>query len=507
MIAKSSRLKKAIYNIISLGASEVITFIVSLILPRVILSYYGSAYNGLTLSIAQFLKYISVLTLGVAGPTRVVLYKALSNNDSNGVSKIIKATEKFFRKVSLFFLAYVVVLCVALPFIKRYEFAWFETLSLVVIIAIGTFFEYCFGITYKTLLDSDQRMYIYIWIQIFSKIVNLGVSVLLIVNGASIFTAKLFASVCNAITALVIYVFARKKYAIKHDVEPDYSALEQRKDAAASSIANIVHTNTDSFLLTLFSSSALLSVYSVYMLVMGGLESVMKIFTNGLEAAFGNMWAKGEYDSIKKYMRMYELLIYSFTIVAFTCAGILIIPFIVLYTSGIHDINYNRPEFAILLTITTAMFCIRQPYLTMVQAAGKYRETKNGAILEAVLNFSLSFILIHRFDLIGITIGTLVANCIRTFQYAFYMSKNLVNRSIKVTINRMIWAVICSSLIVIASYFMKPILLTDNWFHWVKSGIILAIFSIVTVCFMSLAFYKRDFMELIRFLKRFIKKS
>ena len=501
-----TRSKKAVLNIFALAISEIIVFITSLILPRVILAYYGSSYNGLVLSISQFLRYISVLTLGVAGPTRVALYRSLTKDTTEETSGIIKATETYFRKIARYFILYAIALCIVLPVLKRAEFATAETLILVLIISVGTFFEYCFGITYKTLLDADQRMYIYVLVQTVVKILNVAVSVLLIISGASIFVAQLYASLCNAACPVFIYWYVRKKYRIRSDVEPDYSGLSQRKDAAASSIANIVHSNTDSFLLTIFGTSNLVSVYSVYMLIMGGMQSIMRIFTTGLEAAFGNMWALGEIENIKEKMRLYEFAVYSFVAVAFSCTGLLILPFISLYTSGVYDTNYIRPGFAILLTITTAMFCIRQPYLTMVQAAGKYKETKNGAILEAVLNFSLSLILIHRFDLIGITVGTLVANIIRTGQYAMYMSKNLINRSMKSVIYRLLWTAASSAIIVCIYELLMRSINIGTWATWFVVALGTGVVAIVVVMVMGALFYRADMRSFITVANRLLHK-
>ena len=499
--AMGSRSRKAMKNILALGFSELITFAVSLILPRVILTHYGSAYNGLTLSISQFLRYISVLTLGVAGPTRVALYAALSKQDSGKVSGIIKATEGFYRKVALAFLLYVGALCVILPFVKRNEFQWTETLLLTVIIAIGVFFEYCFGLTYKTLLDADQKMYVYIIVQTIIKILNTAISIALIMNGSTIFEAKLFASICMAASPLIINTYAKKQYRISTKVEPDYSGLDQRKYAAASSIANIVHSNTDSFLLTLFHNASLLSVYSVYMLIMGGLQAIMRVFTTGLEAAFGSMWAKGEINQIRKYLNLYEFATFSFTIIAFSCTSILILPFVSLYTRGVQDIEYLRHGFSVLLIITTAMFCIRQPYLTLVQAAGKYKDTRNGAILEAVVNFSVSLVLIQRFDLIGITIGTLLANCIRTVQYAYYISKHLIDRNIVVVFLRFIWAIMTAGIIICIGRVLGIANSIVTWQQWIVSGFEIMAISVVVVTITSCLFYRNDLISIAWYVK------
>lgn len=87
---------------------EIVAMVCGLILPRFILSAFGSSYNGMISSIAQFLDYISVLTLGISGSTRIAIYKANASNDPYKVSAILKATEQYMRKVASIFILYLI---------------------------------------------------------------------------------------------------------------------------------------------------------------------------------------------------------------------------------------------------------------------------------------------------------------------------------------------------------------------------------------------------------------
>lgn len=408
------RTKKALYNIVSQMSYEIVAMICGLILPRFILSAFGSSYNGMISSITQFLDYISILTLGISGSTRVALYKANAEGDIRDVSAVLKATEIYMRKVAIAFIGYMLALTVIYPYIVRDEFGWIEAASLVVIIGIGTFAEYFFGITYKTFLMANQSMYIYNIIQIGSKVANTLVSVLLIKAGQSIQIVKLGSAVCFAATPIILNVVVRKKYGIIKNVKPDNSALQQRGDVMAHSIANCIHQYTDIFLLTLFTTPKIVSIYSVYTLVLGSLRKLQNVFTSGLEGAYGDLWATGKYQKFEDTFNVFEYLIFSFVSVVFSCAAVLIMPFVQLYTKGINDAEYVLPAFAYMSVITYAVFCLRAPYLTAVQAAGKYKETKAGAFLEAGLNLGISILGVFKFGLIGVTLGTLVANVFRT---------------------------------------------------------------------------------------------
>lgn len=486
------RSKKALYNIISQMSYEIVAMICGLILPRFILAAFGSSYNGMISSITQFLDYISILTLGISGSTRVAIYKANANGNIRDVSAVLKATEIYMRKVAIAFIAYMSILTIIYPYLVKNEFKWIEAASLVVIIGIGTFAEYFFGITYKTFLMANQSMYIYNTIQIGSKIANTLVSVLLIKCGYSIQIVKLGSAICFAATPIILNQVVRKKYGIFKDVEPDNSALKQRGDVMAHSIANCIHQYTDVFLLTIFTTPKIVSVYSVYTLVLGSLRKLQNVFTTGLEGAYGDLWARGEIEKFELNFNTFEYLIFSFVSVVFSCAAFLLLPFVQLYTKGIDDTEYLLPSFAFMSVITYAVFCLRAPYLTAVQAAGKYKETKKGAFVEAGLNLGISIIGVFKFGLLGVTFGTLAANTFRTLQYAVFISrKMLLHRPITKFINRFLWLGLNVSLIFLLKSVLPEFVIT-SWPWWILTGVYYFVLAMIITMFTSLLFYKND---------------
>lgn len=63
---ENSRSKKAFRNTICQLLLEAITAACGLILPRLILSYFGSTYNGIIQSISQFISCIALLKSGIS---------------------------------------------------------------------------------------------------------------------------------------------------------------------------------------------------------------------------------------------------------------------------------------------------------------------------------------------------------------------------------------------------------------------------------------------------------
>lgn len=498
------RAKKALYNIITEALRETITFICALILPRLILTTYGSSYNGVVSSITQFLGYISVLTLGISGAIRVAVYKA--KDDIEAKSAIVKASEKYMHKVACALVVYTAILAIIYPYLVRDEFEWLETASLVVIISIGVFAEYLFGIAIRAFLSAEQSNYIWNIMQIISKIASTVIAVILIYAGQSIQIVKLSSAVILAIAPILANIVAKKKFHLKSEVKPDVNALSARKDVVAHSIANIVYSNTDIFLLTVFTDPITVSIYSIYTLVFSSARKIQEVFTTGMEGAFGSLWARGEYKQYKENFVVYEFLCFSFVSVIFPCIGILLLPFIQLYTKGVHDANYILPFFAYLSVITHAFYGLRTPYVTAVQSAGHYKETKKYAFIEAGLNFSISFCAVFWNGLIGVTFGTLFANLYRTVQYAAYASKHLINRHFGEFIKRCLWLGLNFVVIVLVAHLIirwQAVV----WETWIFNGVICFVVSLCVTAASAYVFYKNDFLRLVGILKRMIKRN
>lgn len=501
------RSKKALLNIITKFLYQIVALVTGLVTPRLILQTFGSSYNGAIASIGQFLGMVSILTLGIAGAMRVELYKTLATKDTLGTSRIVRATEKCFQKIGYALIIYTVFLAIVFPIVLRGQIPAVDAFLLVFIIAIATFGQYYFGQTYYLLLQADQSDYIVTSVHIVVNIVNMLLAVLLIYLNASIIIVKLGSSLLFLLYPFIVSKFVRRKYGLVKDCDGDPSLLKQRGSAMFHSIANIIHDNTDILFLTFFTDTLTMSVYTVYYIIVKNIKQIMQNFTTGLEGAFGNMWVNGETSLFCKNFKTYEFLSYAFSSVVFTSTGILLLPFVGLYTKGITDINYVRLGLAILITVTEGIFCLRQPYVTIVQAVGKYKETKNGAMVEAVVNILISLILVNVIGLNGVIIGTLVANVFRTFQYAFYTSRELLHSSIFHFFGKLLWHIGNTAVILLIYSFISPYLIINSWGTWIVVAMIVFAISMFVTVLSAMIFYRKDLMNAWNFMMRMLRRK
>lgn len=492
------RIKKTVINSFTSLLYQFILIISGLIVPRLILAKYGSGCNGVVSSVTQFMSFISLLTIGLTAATRVELYKSLAIDDYYRTGQIVFTIKKYMHKVAYVLATYVIILAIVFPCFVNISLPSRRISLLIIVIGLGSFFEYFIGIPYRILLQADQKNYIENILSSFSCIVYTFFSVMLIINDASLITVKMTSVLTSLSVMIVISLYARKKYKLNEYIENKEILLPLQKDAAIHSIANIVHQNSDIVILTLFTNTKIVSVYTVYYFVAGQIKKLMVSFNESLESAFGNIWAKKETQLLRDRFKQYEFIIYFIVVIVFSCTVSLLLPFVALYTKGVNDINYIRPCFALLMVLTEMIYCLRQPYVTIVQAAGKYKETRNIAVIEAVVNLSISIILVRKLGIDGVIIGTLFANLIRTVYYIRFSYVNILNSDIKFLVLRILWFLLTFIAIINFSGILLKGIIFGTWLQWIKWGFILAMLSLSITVLSSLLLQRNDFIGVIK---------
>ena len=74
------RSRKALKNILANLILQITVALSGLILPRFFIIAYGSAMNGMIVSVTQFISYLALVEAGVSAASIVGLYKPLADN-------------------------------------------------------------------------------------------------------------------------------------------------------------------------------------------------------------------------------------------------------------------------------------------------------------------------------------------------------------------------------------------------------------------------------------------
>lgn len=436
------------------------------ILPRLIIGQYGSEVNGLLNSITQFLGVVNFIELGVGAVVQSSLYEPLAEKNNDKISKVIKSASGFYCKIASLFIIYAVVLLIIYPFIGRNDFERVFTMLLIVVMFISSFAQNYFGIVERLLLSADQRGYVQYTLQTISIVLNTLLSACLIFAGASIIAVKLVAALIFVVQPIFLKLYVRRNYSVDRRVTLVEEPIKQKWNGLAQHVAAVILDSTDTIILTVFSSLSNVSIYSVYHLVIYGVKNLFAVMTNGIQSYWGDMWAKNENVELNDTFMYYEWLIHMGSVLVFGCTGVLVVPFVKIYTSGVTDANYIVPAFAALITIAHGTHCLRLPYHVLIKSVGHYKQTQKCYIIAVVLNLFISIITVKLWGLIGVAIGTLIAMLYQTVWMAYYDYRKVLSRKIKFFYKLIALDVV----IVLAGCFVSELfsLKSISYFSWVE---------------------------------------
>lgn len=419
-------MKKLKKNIFFGFCKQIVAIIYGFILPRLILIKYGSETNGLVNSITQFLQLIAYLDLGVDVVVQSALYFPLAQSDTKKISQIMSSARKFFRTLAGILLIYVFFLIIIYPNVVDSIFDFWYIAIIIMALSINSFSQYYFGIVNATLLKADQKGYIYDCLSIAAYLLNTIVGILVIKAGKSIQVLELSTSIIYLIRPMFMAFYVQKHYKIDYSIKYQGEPIPQKWNGIAQHFSAIVIDATDVVVLTLFSTLQNVSIYSVYNMVVTGVRTLILSITHGVAAHFGRTIAEGNQEKLYDDFKSMEWILNTVSLIIFGSTAVLIVPFVRLYTNGVNDAKYIVPEFAVMITIAQLFRCIRLPYNIIILSAGHFKQTQHNYIIAAFINIVVSILVVKRYGLIGVAVGTLIAFIYQDIWMALYVSKNIV---------------------------------------------------------------------------------
>ncbi len=370
-----SKSKSIVLNSTASLIQQIVTLFIGLILPRLIISNYGSATNGTISSITQFISVITLFQGGINSAARVAFYGPVANKDWESVNIVFNTSKKYFVRFALVLSGYIVILGILYSRFVDTPMSSIDLFLLVLILGTQTIMEYLFGMANQLLLFADQKAYINTALQTIANTLSAVVSIILIYVGGSIILVKLFAAIMVIIRPIALDLYVKRNYQISNNVGSDYRLLNQSKAALSKSIAYYIHKNTDNVIITTFMNVSWVSVYSVHGYVSNSVSNMVASVLGNTEAYFGKLLNGGNNEEIEHDVPIYDLMSKIISTISFFTAIILINSFVKIYTAGISDINYFHPVFAIMLCASEYIYCMSLTYNNMIMAAGHIKQT------------------------------------------------------------------------------------------------------------------------------------
>lgn len=491
-----NRKKITLLNTISAFVLQLALIINNFIIPKLILSYFGSETNGLISSVTQFLNYITLLEGGLSGVVAAALYGPLVRKDSSKINAIVAATKKFYKKIGYIFAVYSIFLAIIYPIVTKTPFSYQYVSSIIVILSITMIFQYMLSLTYKTLLTADKKAYIVSFTQAFLKITEILLAFICVKVYPDIHILKIITGALFISQPIIYSKYAKNKYSLHKEHAVDESLLSSRWDGFSMNLAAFIHNVTDTTMLTIFTNLSTVSVYSVYALVSSGLKSIINSTVSSLNPTLGQTYAKGDIEGLKKKMDVYEYIVFVLVSLLFSVAVLLIVPFVMIYTRNINDTNYNQPIFATLLLISEAIYLIKLPHSNLAYSANKFKDVALSGYIEAGINVALSLILTPMLGLVGASIGTIVAMTYRMAYHVWFTTTLIRGRRQSIFYKKTIIFSSASIIGIIICKTIFPLSDTATTLNWIMHALIYILTIGIVLLIVSSIFYKKELAQL-----------
>lgn len=396
---------------------------------------YGSELNGFIQLISQIYGYISLVEMGFGSAITFRLYKPLAEKNKEEVARLFNGSLKIYRKIAMQMAVIGIVVSAILPFVLQYEtLSKAKIVFVFLLYVLDYFLKYIFDLPCRILLYADQKRYKANLIVNICTLVVKAVELVLILTKLNYLVILCVIMVLNAMSYVLLHVITKKEYPwLKDTKEIDTTTREMSKDVMAHKVSRIVFYGTDNIIISTTKGLGLAaaSIYGSYNYIISAIRNIIDLFLASPLEMLGNRFAKKEQDAEANF-ELYQEFMKATYFIGIMVSSVFFIAIEKLIAIWINQ-SYILSTFTVLVFAIYLWYeCIGRANLTMIEANGKYKETKKIEIICVITNIVLSFILVRVMDVAGVVLATVIALAlVRHPMQTRFIYKELFNKSFK----------------------------------------------------------------------------
>ena len=420
-----------IKNISYILLGQIAVLGLALIVPRFILSGYGSDTNGFLSTIGQIMAYMSLLEAGIGQATRNELYRFVQGDviDRSGISSVMTVSRKTYRRTTVVYALLVIVLAFLLPFVIKTDLNHISVFLVILIEGASGVISYYFVQNYTNLLMVDGRQYVNSNIDVVFKGMVYLIKIVMALLGVNIIIMEI-----GFFVAVFIKLFIYEKYMKQLYGWLDFSLcskegrLKDRGPYMITEIAWVVFSSTDMIIISIICSTKSASVYTIYYMVFLTINKLADAVFSSLKFNLGQIYHKSTEDYIKKH-DVYNSAFIGALAAFLTVAYFLCIPFVALYTKGITDIDYIDRSLPLGFCLVFLLSWCRMVSEHLIGIAGFAKKLTIVSIVEVAINITLSIIFAYIWGVRGVLYATAAALPLKVVYCNLLADKGILKRS------------------------------------------------------------------------------
>ncbi len=489
--------KRNLKNIVFTLLGQIVVLGLALAVPRFMLTGYGSDTNGLVSTVTQIMAYMAMLEAGIGRATRNELYKYIHDNvyDTKNVSRIVSISQNTYRRTTRLYAFIVIILAAVLPFILKTDADHLTVLLIILIEGASGIVSFYFVQCWTDLLAAEGKQYVSSNIDLMYRVLICAVKIIMAAAGVNIIFMELGFFAATIVKLLFFRIYVRKNYSwLNITKDTKRTQLPDKNSFMVAEIAWTVFSSTDMIVLSVFCSTKISSVYSIYYMVFITINKLIDAIFTSLKF---NLGQKYHADS-EGYKKMHDMFnsVFLGTVTSLTAvAYYLCIPFVRLYTAGISDADYIDTALPMGFSLVLLLSWCRMVAEHLNGIAGFARQLGKISVIEAAVNLTLSVVLVNFLGIHGVLYATVIALPLKIFYCNILADKKILKRSGSVTCRILLTNLLLFFALAALKGFIS--LNVDSYGQFLVKGLGLTLCSLM-LFFTANLFANKDFVVQIR---------
>lgn len=504
MSKEIGKTKKSIYNFITMFLNTFVVSLVSLISTNLIISRYGSDFNGVVATANQIVNLLLIVEGGFTLVINISLFKPYTTNNQKKIDSIMSAASKTFKKISLLFFCLGFIASMLCPFIIKSSLPNLYVFLIFLMVVFSTAYNLYFVVVSKIMFQVSQQEYIYTCITTIFNVLSGITTIILILNSVNMLFIRLSIMIYSLINGLTIYALYKKLFSkINCNVEPDFNSIKGTKDVMIQKATSVIYSSAPILFISTFIGTKMTSVYNVYYSIYNIIKNALYSLVNAPVNGFGQMFSKYDKKDIFKRYKLYEYIIFLSTSILLTITLSLIIPFVKIYTRNVSDINYINIYIALLLCLIVFLEIIHIPAGNIINVSGNFAKSREIQTKTSIILVFLLYIGGKLLNIYGILIANLLTNLILAYLEISFVYKDIFDTKLCPFIKKIIINIFVSIIIILLSNMIISEI--NSYFMFIVYGAMMTIITSVLFLIVNSIFYKKDIKELFQLLNKQIK--
>lgn len=493
----------AVFSLCSTFANGLLGVVVT----KLIISFYGSDFNGLNSTANQIVSVLLIVEGGFTLASNYALFRPVRENDFETVNGILVATRIQFRKVGVVFALCGLVVSIVYAYVVNSELSRELIITIMFMTVFPRAFNLFYTAPYNVLLQAQQKEYVYTGYSLATIVLGHLTNIVIIVYGGPMWSVRFVTMVFSLLNSMLVVTYVKK-----HNKYIDFTVASRREmitgtqDVMFQKITSVVYNSFPIVYLSISPSGGtiLASVYAVYNNVFLMIKGIAHSIVDAPRLSLGQLLNERKRNESWGIFRQYEYLAFIISFVFMLTTYAIILPFVELYTNGVTDANYYDQVIAILLSITVAIEIIHIPSGHLINMAGKFSVGKNIQSVACVF-LIVSICVTDRYNgLHGMLIAMMATSILLACMEMGYVHIHYFLGKGKELFRMILPFGVCSLILGIVESNMDIRL--NNYLEFVICGIIFFVVHAFVAGCVSMLFNKNVFWELCQRMLDLIKK-